>query len=106
MAIDDFGGKVLGKPIELLTGPPEQGPTSLASKAAREWDRHAEPDDDLQRHQLGVAWRWPRLPREKKRVMINNGAGSPPDLTRHAPLYTVHYAYDNRRVVQGGSWRH
>ncbi len=36
MAIDDFGGKVLGKPIELLTQDHQHKPDIAATKA-REW---------------------------------------------------------------------
>jgi branched-chain amino acid transport system substrate-binding protein len=36
MAIDDFGGKVLGKPIELLTAD-HQNKADIAASKAREW---------------------------------------------------------------------
>ncbi|MHB1115050.1 MAG: ABC transporter substrate-binding protein, partial [Acidovorax defluvii] len=36
MAIDDFGGKVLGQPIELLTAD-HQNKADIAASKAREW---------------------------------------------------------------------
>ena len=100
MAIDDFGGKVLGQPIELLTADHQNKPDIAASKG-REWI-------DTQGVTLlfggtnsGTALASAKVAAEKKRVYINNGAGSSALTNDQCTPYTVHYAYDTVALAKG-----
>jgi branched-chain amino acid transport system substrate-binding protein len=86
MAIDDFGGKVLGKPIELLTAD-HQNKADIAASKAREWI-------DTQGISLvfggtnsATALAMAKVAQEKKRVFIDNGRAARPDQRAMQPLY-------------------
>ncbi len=51
MAIDDFGGKVNGQSIELLTAD-HQNKADIAALEGARMDRHAGPEHGVRRHQL------------------------------------------------------
>ncbi len=100
MAIDDFGGKVLGKPIELLTAD-HQNKADIAASKAREWI-------DTQGISLvfggtnsATALAMAKVAQEKKRVFIDNGAGSSALTNEQCSPYTVHYAFDTVALAKG-----
>jgi branched-chain amino acid transport system substrate-binding protein len=100
MAIDDFGGKVLGQPIELMSADHQNKPDIAASKA-REWI-------DTQGVTLlfggtnsGTALAMAKVAQEKKRVYINNGAGTSALTNEQCSPYTIHYAYDTVALAKG-----
>ena len=100
MAIDDFGGKVLGQPVELLSADHQNKPDIAASKA-REWI-------DTQGVTLlfggtnsGTALASAKVAAEKKRVYMNSGAGSSALTNEQCTPYTVHYAYDTVALAKG-----
>ena len=100
MAIDDFGGKVLGKPIELLTAD-HQNRADLAASKAREWI-------DTQGISLvfggtnsDTALSMAKVAQEKKRIFIDNGAGSSALTNEQCSPYTVHYAFDTAALAKG-----
>ena len=100
MAIDDFGGKVLGQPIELMSADHQNKPDIAASKA-REWI-------DTQGITLlfggtnsGTALAMAKVAQEKKRVYINNGAGTSALTNEQCSPYTIHYAYDTVALAKG-----
>ena len=73
MAIDDYGGKLLGKPIELISAD-HQNKADIASTKSREWV-------DTQGVQLliagtntATALAMGQVANEKKRVLLINGA--------------------------------
>ena len=100
MAIDDFGGKVLGQPIELLSADHQNKPDIAASKG-REWI-------DTQGVTLlfggtnsGTALASAKVAAEKKRVYMNSGAGSSALTNEQCTPYTIHYAYDTVALAKG-----
>ena len=100
MAIDDFGGKLLGKPIELLTAD-HQNKADIAASKAREWI-------DTQGISLvfggtnsATALAMAKVAQEKKRVFIDNGAGSSALTNEQCSPYTVHYAFDTVALAKG-----
>jgi branched-chain amino acid transport system substrate-binding protein len=100
MAIDDFGGKVLGMPIELLTADHQNKP-DITSAKVREWI-----DTDGITMVFGgtnsaTAIAAAGVAQEKKRVYINNGAGSSVLTNAQCSPYTVHYAYDTVAQAKG-----
>ena len=100
MAIDDFGGKVLGKPIELLTQDHQHKPDIAATKA-REWIDTQGLTMLLGGTNSGVALALAKVANEKKRVYINNGAGTSSLTNDQCTPYTVHYAYDTVALAKG-----
>jgi branched-chain amino acid transport system substrate-binding protein len=100
MAIDDFGGKVLDRPIELLTAD-HQNKADIAASKAREWL-------DVQNISLlyggansGVALALAGIASEKKRVYINSSAATSALTNERCTPYTIHYAYDTVALARG-----
>ncbi|WP_047349506.1 ABC transporter substrate-binding protein, partial [Diaphorobacter sp. J5-51] len=100
MAIDDFGGKVLGKPIELLTAD-HQNKADIAASKAREWIDTQGLTMIFSGTNSGTALALAKVAEEKKRVMINNGAASSALTNDQCTPYTVHYAYDTVALAKG-----
>jgi len=100
MAIDDFGGKVLGRSIELLASDHQNKPDIAATKA-REWLDTAGLNALFGGSNSGVGLALANLAREKKRVYINIGAGTPALTNEQCSPYTVHYAYDTVALSRG-----
>jgi len=93
MAIADFGGKVLGRPIELLTTD-HQNKADLAASKAREWIDQQGVSAIIGGTSSGTALATNKVAAEKKRPYINVGAGSARLTNEECTPYTVHYAYD------------
>ena len=100
MAIDDFGGKVLGQPIELLTAD-HQNKADIAASKAREWIDTAGVTMVFGGTNSGTALATAKVALEKKRVYFNNGAGSSALTNEQCSPYTVHYAYDTVALAKG-----
>lgn len=93
MAISDFGGKVLGRNIELLTVD-HQNKADIAASKAREWIDQQNVAMILGGTNSGTALATSRVAAEKKRIYINIGAGSARLTNEECTPYTIHYAYD------------
>ncbi len=100
MAIDDFGGKVLGKPIELMSAD-HQNKADIAASKAREWIDTQGLTMIFSGTNSGTALALAKIAEEKKRVMINNGAASSALTNDQCTPYTVHYAYDTVALAKG-----
>ncbi|WP_137921344.1 ABC transporter substrate-binding protein [Hydrogenophaga sp. 2FB] len=100
MAIDDFGGKVLGKPIELLTAD-HQNKADIAASKAREWMDTQGLDVMIGGTNSGTALATAKVAEEKKKLYIVNGAGSSALTNEACSPYTVHYAYDTVALAKG-----
>ena len=92
-AVADFGGKVLNRPIEVLSAD-HQNKADVASSKAREWiDK-----DGLQMliggTNSGTALAMSKVTTEKKKPFIAIGPGSARLTNEDCSPYTVHYAYD------------
>ena len=92
-AVQDFGGKVLNRPIEVLSAD-HQNKADVASSKAREWiDK-----DGLQMliggTNSGTALAMSKVTTEKKKPFIAIGAGSARLTNEDCSPYTIHYAYD------------
>ena len=75
MAIDDMGGKLLGKPIELLTAD-HQNKADIASTRAREWVDTQDVQLLIAGTNTATALAMGQVANEKKRVLLINGADS------------------------------
>ncbi|ART52516.1 ABC transporter permease [Acidovorax carolinensis] len=100
MAIDDFGGKVNGMPIELLTLDHQHKPDIAATKA-REWIDTQGLTMLFGGTNSGVGLALAKVAQEKKRVYFVNGAGASALTNEQCSPYTVHYAYDTVALAKG-----
>ena len=100
MAIDDFGGKVLGQPIELVSAD-HQNKADIAASKAREWIDTQGVTLVFSGTNSGTALAVSQVANEKKRVHFNNGAGSSALTNEQCNPYTVHYAYDTVALAKG-----
>ena len=100
MAIDDFGGKVNGLPIELLTAD-HQNKADIAASKAREWIDTQGLSMVFSGTNSGTALATAKVATEKKRVHFNNGAASSALTNEQCSPYTVHYAYDTVALAKG-----
>lgn len=100
MAIDDFGGKVLGKPIVLVSADHQNKPDIGVAKA-REWFDVDNVDMINDLVNSGVAIAVQKLGAEKHRITIVNGAGSTALTNKECSPYGIHYAYDTYAIAKG-----
>lgn len=100
MAIDDFGGKVLGQPIELVSAD-HQNKADIAASKAREWIDTQGVTLVFSGTNSGTALAVSQVANEKKRVHFNNGAGTSALTNEQCNPYTVHYAYDTVALAKG-----
>jgi branched-chain amino acid transport system substrate-binding protein len=100
MAIDDFGGKVLGRPIELLTAD-HQLKADIAASKAREWVDTQGLTMIFGGTNSSTGLAMAKVAEEKKRVFIVNGAGASALTNDQCSPYTVHYAYDTVALAKG-----
>lgn len=100
MAIDDFGGKVNGKPIELLSAD-HQNKADIAATKAREWIDTQGVSMIVGGTNSGAALAMAQVANEKKRVFMVNGAGGSALTNEQCTPYTIHYAYDTVALAKG-----
>jgi branched-chain amino acid transport system substrate-binding protein len=100
MAIDDFGGKVNGLPIELVTAD-HQNKADIAASKAREWIDTANLTMLFGGTNSGTGLALAKVAQEKKRVFMVNGAGASQLTNEQCSPYTVHYAYDTVALAKG-----
>ncbi|WP_354675652.1 ABC transporter substrate-binding protein [Cupriavidus alkaliphilus] len=100
MAIEDHGGKVLGKPIEIVSAD-HQNKADIAASKAREWMDQEGLDMLLGGTNSGTALAMNKIASEKKRVYFNVGAGTARLTNEECSPYTVHYAYDTVALAKG-----
>jgi branched-chain amino acid transport system substrate-binding protein len=93
MAVDDFGGKVRGKPIEVISGDHQNKP-DIGANLARKWIDTEGVDVIVDAIGSAVAFAVQNIAAEKDRVLLNVGSGAA-DLTGPActPV-SVQWAWD------------
>jgi branched-chain amino acid transport system substrate-binding protein len=92
-AVQDFGGKVLNRPIEVLTAD-HQNKADIASSKAREWIDKDGLSMLIGGTNSGTALAMAKIAEEKKRPFMAVGPGSARLTNEACSPYTVHYAYD------------
>ena len=92
-AAQDFGGKVLNRPIEVLTAD-HQNKADVAASKAREWFDKDGLSMLVGGTSSGTNLAMAQLAKEKKRPFISIGAGSARLTNEDCSPFTVHYAYD------------
>jgi len=100
MAIDDFGGKVNGLPVELLSAD-HQNKADIAASKAREWMDTQGLSLLIGGTNSGTGLAMAKVAQEKKRVFIAIGAGTSALTNEQCSPYTIHYAYDTVALAKG-----
>ena len=100
MAVDDFGGKVLGKPIE-LTSADHQNKADIAANTARKWFDEEKVDAVVDLVNSGTALAVMPLATEKRRVTLLSGPGTTAITGEKCTPYNVHYTYNNWALANG-----
>ena len=113
LAIDDFGGKVLGKQIVLVSAD-HQNKADVGASKAREWFDTQQVDMIVDVPNSGVALAVSKVANEKHKLFMVANAGSTRLTNEDCNPYTIHYVYDTyatggvtgRAVVQhgGNTW--
>ena len=93
MAIDDFGGKVAGKKIELVVAD-HQNKADIASSKAREWFDTGKVDAIMDVAVSAPALAVLEVAKQKQKVVIFNGPGLDRLTGDLCMPSTVHYVYD------------
>nr|WP_244873956.1 ABC transporter substrate-binding protein [Cupriavidus numazuensis] len=100
MAVQDFGGKVLGKPIEVIVADHQNKP-DVAATRAREWFDTRGVDMVTNLINSAVALSVVNVAREKNRIAIVNGSGSSRLTGDGCTPNSIHYAYDTYALATG-----
>ncbi len=100
MAIADFGGKVNGKPIELVYAD-HQNKADVAASRAREWIDRDGVVAIIGGTNSATALSTNQVAGEKHIPYINIGAGADNMTEEQCTPYTVHYAYDTMALAKG-----
>jgi branched-chain amino acid transport system substrate-binding protein len=100
MAVEDFGGTVLGKPIEVIFAD-HQNKADVGATIARQWieNEHVNALFDIPNSAVGLAVQ--EVTRDRDAVAINTGAASS-DLTGKAcSPHGVHWSFDTYALAAG-----
>src|SRR5262249_511897 len=93
MAIEDFGGKVLGKPIQLVSAD-HQNKADIAATKSREWFDRDGVDMITDLLTSGAALAASGVARDKNKIAIVAGAATTALTNANCNANTVHYVYD------------
>jgi branched-chain amino acid transport system substrate-binding protein len=100
MAVEDFGGKVLNAPIEIINADHQNKP-DVASGIARQWYDTDRVDAIMELTTSSVALAVQGISKDKKKINIVTGAATT-DLTgKQCSPYGFHWAYDTRALAVG-----
>ncbi|MGZ3157670.1 MAG: ABC transporter substrate-binding protein [Burkholderiaceae bacterium] len=100
MAVEDFGGKVLGKPIEVIVGD-HQNKADIASTKAREWFDSQKVDMITDLVTSSTALAVVDIAKQKNRIAIINGAGASRLTNESCTLNSIHYSWDTYALANG-----
>ena len=100
MAAEDFGGKVLGKPI-LVISADHQNKADIAASIARKWfdEDHVDVVVDMPTSSTALAVM--PIAAEKKRITLLSAAASTPIAGANCTAYNVQYTYNTYSMAAG-----
>jgi branched-chain amino acid transport system substrate-binding protein len=93
MAVEDHGGKVLGKPVEVISAD-HQNKTDVAASKAREWFDTQGVDVIAESLNSAVAIAVSKVATEKKKLQLVTGAATTRLTNEDCGPFTIHYVYD------------
>ncbi len=100
MAVHDFGGKVLGKPIEVISAD-HQNKADIASTIARKWFDEDKVDVIMDLPNSGTAFAVMPVAAEKKKLTILSTAATTSITGDKCTAYNIHYTYNNWMLANG-----
>ncbi len=100
MAVEDFGGKVLDAPVEVVTAD-HQNKADIASNIARQWYDTDQVDTIMELTSSSVGLAVQALSLEKKKITINTGAATTELTGKQCSPYGFHWAYDTHALAVG-----
>jgi branched-chain amino acid transport system substrate-binding protein len=100
MAVEDFGGKVLGKPIEVILADHQNKP-DVAASIARQWYDVEKVDMVANLINSAIALGIAQIAKDKNRIAIVNGSGSSRITGDGCTPNSIHYAYDTYALAKG-----
>ncbi|SFJ19696.1 ABC transporter substrate-binding protein [Bradyrhizobium sp. cf659] len=100
MAADEAGGKVLGKPIQIISAD-HQHKADVGTAIARRWLDVEDVDAIVDVPNSGVALAVQGLAREKKRIVLYSGPGTTALTNEQCSPYGFHWTYDTYAVSHG-----
>lgn len=100
MAVEDFGGKVLDSPIEIVDADHQNKP-DIASNIARQWFDTNQVDAIMELTTSSVALAVQAIAKEKKKIDIVTGAATTELTGKQCSPYGFHWAYDTHALAVG-----
>jgi branched-chain amino acid transport system substrate-binding protein len=100
MAVEDFGGSVLGKKVEVVSAD-HQNKADVGAQKAREWIDRDGVDVITDALNSAVALATSKVVAEKKRILIDTGAASTRLTNEDCTPYTIHHTYDTFALANG-----
>ncbi|MBS8239884.1 ABC transporter permease [Marinobacter lipolyticus] len=100
MAVEDFGGEVLGKPIEIVSADHQNKP-DIGASTAREWIDAENVDMITALDNSSVALSVQGLASDRKVITLNTGAGTTALTEDQCTPYGIHYVYDTHALPVG-----
>ncbi len=100
MAVEDFGGKVLNMPVEVISADHQNKPDVALAKA-REWYDTQKVDMVANLINSAIALGVTGVAKDRNKVAIVNGSGSSRLTNDACTPNSVHYAYDTYALANG-----
>ena len=112
MAVEDFGGTVLGKPIQIVVADTQSKPDTAAS-TARQWFDRDHVDALMEVTGTSAALAVMQIAKDKNRIIILNGPGALSITNENCTPVSIHWTFDTytlaantaKRIVQEGGDR-
>jgi branched-chain amino acid transport system substrate-binding protein len=102
MAVEDFGGKVLGKSIEVVLGD-HQNKADVGASLARSWYDRDGVDAIVDVNNSSVAVAVGNLARERNKMLLLTGTASVAMTNENCGPTSVHYVYDTYSLANGAA---
>jgi branched-chain amino acid transport system substrate-binding protein len=100
MAVKDFGGKVQGKPIQIVSAD-YQNKVDIAASKARQWFDVDKVDLIIESTDSAAAIAMQQLAAEKKKPIIFAGSASTALTNKECSAYGIHWVYDTYALATG-----
>ena len=100
MAVEDFGGKVLGKPIRVIVGDHQDKP-DIGAGIARRWYDTEQVDLILDVPVSAVGLAVQNIANEKKRLFIAHSTGTADFHGKFCSPYAIQWVFDTRALAVG-----
>src|SRR5580692_10271693 len=100
MAVEDFGGTVVGMPIEVVSAD-HQNKADIASATAREWFENQHVDALMDVAASATALAAIDVAKTKNKIVVLNGPGAARITNEACTPVSIHYSYDNYALAHG-----